>query len=134
MLDKLISLLNDNTPLSSPWGRIVVIVAIFLLWGLIRFLKWWNARAKNAALLNQIAQDDGKAAAATTPAGAEEIAELRRRFDAAVNTLKQSRIESGKGGFFSRFSRRYVYQMPWYMIIGAPGSGAFMNRYTITRR
>ena len=103
--------------------RLIVIAAIFLLWGVIRLVKWWNARSKNAALLNQIAQDDGKAAAAATPAGAEEIAELRRRFDAAVKTLKQSRIESGKGGFFSRFSRRYVYQMPWYMIIGAPGSG-----------
>ena len=70
---------------SSPEPcALIVIAAIFLLWGVIRFLKWWNARAKNAALLNQIAQDDGKAAAAATPAGAEEIAELRRRFDAAV--------------------------------------------------
>ncbi|MET0204952.1 MAG: type VI secretion system membrane subunit TssM, partial [Casimicrobiaceae bacterium] len=114
--------IGSFVPLESEAVRLIVIAAIFLLWGVIRFLKWWNARAKNAALLNQIAQDDGKAAA-TTPAGAEEIAELRRRFDAAVKTLKQSRIESGKGGFFSRFSRRYVYQMPWYMIIGAPGSG-----------
>jgi type VI secretion system protein ImpL len=110
-------------PLESEAVRLVVILAIFLLWGLVRFLRWWNARARNAALLNQIAQDDGKAAAAATPAGAEEIAELRRRFDAAISTLKQSRIQSGKDGFFARFSRRYVYQMPWYMIIGAPGSG-----------
>jgi type VI secretion system protein ImpL len=115
--------IGSFVPLESEVVRLIVIVAIFVLWGLVRFLKWWNARAKNAALLNQIAQDDGKASAAATPAGAEEIAELRRRFDAAVKTLKQSRIESGKGGFFSRFSRRYVYQMPWYMIIGAPGSG-----------
>jgi type VI secretion system protein ImpL len=114
--------IGSFVPLESELVRLIVIVAIFVLWGLIRFLKWWNARAKNAALLTQIAQDDGKAVA-TTPAGAEEIAELRRRFDAAIKTLKQSRIESGKGGFFSRFTRRYVYQMPWYMIIGAPGSG-----------
>ena len=31
MLDNSISLLNDNTPLSSPWGRIVVIAAVFAL-------------------------------------------------------------------------------------------------------
>jgi type VI secretion system protein ImpL len=115
--------IGSVVPLESEIVRLILIAAIFVLWGVIRFLKWWNARAKNAALLNQIAQDDGKSAAATTPAGAEEVAELRRRFDAAVKTLKESRIESGKGGFFSRFSRRYVYQMPWYMIIGAPGSG-----------
>jgi moderate conductance mechanosensitive channel len=29
MLDPLIDLLNDNTPLSTPWGRVVVIVALF---------------------------------------------------------------------------------------------------------
>jgi small-conductance mechanosensitive channel len=29
MLDPLIHLLNDRTPLSSPWGRIVVIAALF---------------------------------------------------------------------------------------------------------
>jgi small conductance mechanosensitive channel len=29
MLDPLIDLLNDNTPLSTPWGRIVVIAALF---------------------------------------------------------------------------------------------------------
>ncbi len=114
--------IGSVVPLESEAARIILIVAIFVLWGVIRFLNWWNARSKNAALLSQIAKDDGKAAA-TTPAGAEEIAELRRRFDAAVKTLKQSRIESSKGGFFARFSRRYVYQMPWYMIIGAPGSG-----------
>lgn len=31
MFDYLISLLNDNTPLSSPWGRIVVIAGVILL-------------------------------------------------------------------------------------------------------
>ena len=114
--------IGSVVPLESAAARLILILAIFLLWGVVRFLSWWNARQKNAALLNQLAQDEGKAGAAT-PAGAEEIAELRRRFDAAIKTLKQSRIESGKGGFFSRFSRRYVYEMPWYMIIGAPGSG-----------
>jgi small conductance mechanosensitive channel len=31
MLDPFIDLLNDNTPLSSPWGRVVVITALFAL-------------------------------------------------------------------------------------------------------
>jgi moderate conductance mechanosensitive channel len=31
MLDPFIDLLNDNTPLSSPWGRVVVIIALFAL-------------------------------------------------------------------------------------------------------
>ena len=71
-------------PLESEAVRLVLIAAIFLLWGLIRLLKWWNARRSNAALLNQIAQGRRQGGvAATTPQGAEEVAELRRRFDAA---------------------------------------------------
>lgn len=31
MLDRLIDLLNDNTPLFPPWGRVVVIVALFAM-------------------------------------------------------------------------------------------------------
>jgi len=59
MLDNVISLLNDNTPLSSPWGRIVVIVAVFALawlvarttaWAAGRILAWHDRRHTNAAL------------------------------------------------------------------------------------
>ena len=59
MFDKLISLLNDNTPLSSPWGRIVVIVAVLLLawlvarstaWAAGRILAWHDRRQSDADL------------------------------------------------------------------------------------
>ncbi len=45
MLDNLTSLLNDNTPLSSSWGRVVVIVAVFALaWLLARATSWLAGR------------------------------------------------------------------------------------------
>ena len=59
MLDNFISLLNDNTPLSSPWGRIVVIAAVFALawlvarttaWAAGRILAWHDRRHTNADL------------------------------------------------------------------------------------
>jgi small-conductance mechanosensitive channel len=59
MLDNFISLLNDNTPLSSPWGRIVVIVAVFALawlvarttaWAAGRILAWHDRRHTDADL------------------------------------------------------------------------------------
>jgi small-conductance mechanosensitive channel len=59
MLDNFISLLNDNTPLSSPWGRIVVIVAVFALawlvarttaWAAEHILAWHDRRHTNADL------------------------------------------------------------------------------------
>ena len=52
MLDPLIDLLTDKTPLFPPWGRVVVIAALFLLaWGIARVsalvarrLLAWNDR------------------------------------------------------------------------------------------
>ncbi len=115
--------IGSVVPLESELVRAVLIALIFVAWGVVRLVRWWRARQANAALLNQLAKDDGKAPPGEKALGAEEVAELRRRFDAAIQTLKKSRIEGGGTGFFARFSRRYVYQMPWYLVIGAPGSG-----------
>ncbi|MEO8751278.1 MAG: type VI secretion system membrane subunit TssM [Casimicrobiaceae bacterium] len=109
-------------PLESELVRLIIIGLIFAIWIAVRLFRWWRDHRANASLLSQIAKDDGGTPPATQ-LGVEEIAELRRRFDAAMATLKKTRIESGEKGLFARMRRRYVYQMPWYMIIGAPGSG-----------
>ena len=49
------------------------------------------------------------------PADAE-LAELARRFTGALEQLKRRRL-GAKG------SRRWLYQLPWYAMIGPPGSG-----------
>ena len=41
---------------------------------------------------------------------------LQDRFKQALQTLKKSRL-GGRGG------PRYLYQLPWYVIIGPPGAG-----------
>ncbi len=41
---------------------------------------------------------------------------LRARFEEAVGVLKQAKL----GG---RWTGQYLYQLPWYVIVGAPGSG-----------
>ncbi len=111
-------------PLESPAVRAGLIVVVFVIWLTVRITGWLRNRRANAALLKELSKDSppGAPAAADRGLGAEEVAELRKRFDHAIATLKTSRI-AGQSGFFARFTRRYVYQMPWYMIIGAPGSG-----------
>jgi type VI secretion system protein ImpL len=110
-------------PLESVVVRAVIIGLIFAIWIGIRLFRWWQERRRNAALIKELAKDENPPAPGETALGAEEVAELRRRFDTALSTLKSSRTAGGKTGFFARFSRQYVYQMPWYMFIGAPGSG-----------
>jgi len=54
-----------------------------------------------------------------------EINRLRDRFDEALSVLRKARFEKPKPSLWSRILHhgRYVYELPWYVIIGAPGVG-----------
>jgi type VI secretion system protein ImpL len=51
------------------------------------------------------------------PPASPEVAKLRKRFDAALEALRRARILGGDG------RRRAASDLPWYLFIGAPGSG-----------
>jgi len=71
MLDPLIDLLNDNTPLSSPWGRVVVIAALFAL-------AFTISRVSAAVTRRVLAWHDRRHAESDLEATGK-IAELKRR-------------------------------------------------------
>jgi type VI secretion system protein ImpL len=103
-------------PLADPIHRVLLISAIFLLW-LIRVLwKWLAAKRANLELLRQMAHAAPASESAVEKESAEEVAGLRRRFEEALAVLKKARLEGRQG-------RQFLYQLPWYIIIGAPGSG-----------
>ena len=112
---------GSHTPLESPTARLLLIALVVATWGAFRLWQWWKAHRENAALLNQVAKEEGPPADGT--AADQDVAELRSRFEKALATLKTSTATSGAGVFGRLFRRRYVYQMPWYIFIGAPGSG-----------
>ena len=53
MIDALIDLLNSKTPLFPPWGRVVVIVGLFVL-------AWAVARSSAALARRVLAWHDGR--------------------------------------------------------------------------
>lgn len=112
-------------PIAPAWVRWTLIAFVWLLWLLKLFLRWWRERNVNAALLSQLAKMQSTAKPGEGPAaGSEEVAELNKRFKSAADILKKTRFTSTeKGGFLSGLSKQYVYQLPWYAFIGAPGSG-----------
>ncbi len=111
-------------PMEPPWVRWTMIGIVWALWLIRLFIRWWRARNVNAALLSQLAKMQSTAKPNETAAGAEEVAELNKRFKDASEILKKTRFTSTeKGGFLSGLSKQYVYQLPWYAFIGAPGSG-----------
>jgi len=114
-------------PLESAWARWAAIVLLFAVWAIRLAWRRWRASQLNAQMLNQLRTG------ASSPAGQEpaqpHLEELRSRFDEAVTLLKRvgfGRADGARKGlarWFERMSRQYLYQLPWYVFIGAPGSG-----------
>jgi type VI secretion system protein ImpL len=66
--------------------------------------------------MDQLAASPAPAPDPAKAASEEELQALRERFDAALTALKGSEIRRRLGG-------RWVYQLPWYLLIGPPGCG-----------
>ncbi|BCG04510.1 lipoprotein (plasmid) [Paraburkholderia sp. PGU19] len=118
---------GDWHPLESAVARALLIALLFAGWGARIGWRRWRAARLNAQLLNQLqaggpASDDPKGEPA-------HLAELRQRFSEASSLLKTMGLapgderRSGVSGWIGLLSRRYLYQLPWYVFIGAPGSG-----------
>jgi type VI secretion system protein ImpL len=101
-------------PFEAPGARAALIVCAAAAWIGWELLRAARARRENERLLEALAAgDEGDSAARA----AREIALLRQRFEEAAATLKTARFEGPDG------ERRYVSELPWYVFIGAPGSG-----------
>ncbi len=93
-------------------GLIVVVGIAFLAWELVRARK---AAKENEQLLAGLV--GGSMDADSAERAAAELQTLRKRFEDALGVLKNARFKTPDG------EKRTVSQLPWYMFIGAPGSG-----------
>ncbi len=88
----------------DPLPRLAIIVGLSLAWGGTNALLDIRRRQRDAALTHGIA--------AGSQEETEEARALQARLAAALNLLKKSLR-----------SRGYLYEQPWYAIIGPPGAG-----------
>ncbi len=102
-------------PLAPGLMRAIVIGVLFVIWGLYWTVSALLARARNRRLMEQLAAGPESPDSAGL-ASAEEMEILRDRFDEALAVLKQTEGRRRLGG-------QWVYQLPWYLIIGPPGCG-----------
>jgi type VI secretion system protein ImpL len=99
-------------PLESVNARLIAVGLIIGLW----MLASWYMRAREASANQKLI--DGAAGAATAggdPAAAE-VAALRRGLEEAQRHLKRLRGSDRRG-------KNYLYELPWYILIGPPGAG-----------
>lgn len=106
-------------PLASKTVRITVCAVIVLLWlGKILLRQYREAR-RNALLLKEI-----KASQEPILATTEDSSAISRQFSEIDTVLKNAKFSKGGAGWFGRFNQgQYLYQMPWYVVLGAAGSG-----------
>jgi type VI secretion system protein ImpL len=99
-------------PLESLAARWIFILLIVVAW-LLRNL-WRQSRSHRAQ--SQMVEEMVQAPAAPVAPdmSAEELKTIQNRFEEVLGVLKKAR--SGKG-------RLNLYELPWYIIIGPPGSG-----------
>lgn len=107
-------------PLGPELNRVVtigVLVFLYLLWGIFRILQIMrhNPERLDKVLNFGRREEEDKAAA-------EAVREVNGIVGSAVSQLKKMR--TGARGLARIFEgKRYLYELPWYMIIGNPGAG-----------
>ncbi|TPM52265.1 type VI secretion system membrane subunit TssM [Mesorhizobium sp. B2-2-4] len=93
----------DIRPLGPGWLRATIIGVILALLALFYALRFWKARKAQKALEAVVAHNDDCD---------DDSRVLEARMNEAVAALKRS---SGK--------RNFLYEIPWYVVIGPPGAG-----------
>ncbi|WP_128175024.1 type VI secretion system membrane subunit TssM [[Pantoea] beijingensis] len=118
MLGPLLTI-NATQPLDSPFNRQALIGLCYFCWILFQLIPKLYSAWFNGKLLDNLQYKTGD----NSDSAATE-ALLAARFSEAVAMLKKAHFyQKSSSAWFDRYSAQYLYQLPWYMIIGAPGAG-----------
>ena len=119
--------LGELRPLASVWSRalcVTIIVVVYAIWGLY---KLWKLIQNDEAFARRLFSRGGDGGGNLAKKEVQAISDLARN---AVAQLKQMHmtVAGGTGSVWAGLRRlfegkRYLYELPWYMIIGNPGAG-----------
>lgn len=104
-------------PLEPQYHRVLLILLVFIAWAGVRAWLSGRARKQNTAILSAVSENADSALSPEEKASRQEIDLLRERLQKAMAILKKSRLG---GGYFGQ---QYLYQLPWYVVIGPSGAG-----------
>lgn len=104
---------NQTTPLESLFSRVIAIGSMSTVFVLLAVARFIQGRRRNAQMLDSLSDEDSSA---IDSASNEELQILQSKMQEAVETLKAQNFSSTGGS-------RFIYDLPWYVIIGPPGAG-----------
>ncbi|HEX4112744.1 MAG TPA: type VI secretion system membrane subunit TssM [Stellaceae bacterium] len=113
----LVWFLGPSLPfLESTTARIVVIAAIFVIWLATNLVIVYRRRQSQKKLVSGIAGAPADSASLARQSASDEVALLRERLEDALKQLRGTNRQKP-------WAKSYLYELPWYMLIGPPGSG-----------
>ena len=105
--------LRGRHPLDGTGERLFALAVLLLVFTLVFGTRVWRRRRTNQRLVKGLAAG---------PSSVEREAQaLQQRFSQALKVLGESARQTGKASWLKR--GQFLYELPWYMFIGLPGSG-----------
>lgn len=101
---------GDMVPLADDLVRMIVIAVILVLWLFSLLLAQLRAAKKNQLFVTELAAPERPKVSLP---GEANVAEINTKFAQVLTEMKRSKL----GG------KKFLRDMPWYVIIGPPGSG-----------
>ncbi len=109
---------NDFVPLETVTARSLTIIIIILVWAIFQLWKQVKAKKDNEGLIAGLESSMQQATPAPVQSGVaqEDIGQLQQNFNDALSVLRKTKLKGIQG-------EQQLYELPWYIIIGPPGSG-----------
>jgi len=107
---------NNYAPLGSDIARLIAIMVMIVVWGINNLLIRHKEKKQNDELVDDLQGKPDNVSNIVNNQTSEEIQQIGERFTHELGTLKKLKFK-GRG------SSRALYELPWYIIIGPPGSG-----------
>lgn len=112
----LIWVLGPLVSLPSAEDRLIVILGVMLIWVVALLVGRMLTERAGALLEKMLRRQTDEAVISATADQRRDVAQLRQRLLAAIDTLKTSQLGKTSG-------KAALYELPWYMIIGHPAAG-----------
>ncbi|WP_426357570.1 type VI secretion system membrane subunit TssM [Pseudocolwellia sp. HL-MZ19] len=101
-------------PFISISARIITLLLIIIIWGAIKFASKAKDKKQNEAMVNNLIHGEENTQENTSDDAVKgEIDVLHKKMVQALDILKNTKFSDNKN----------IYDLPWYIMIGPPGSG-----------
>lgn len=105
----------DTLRIALVWAA-AASAAVLLAWLAVWFYRRRKAQQAGTAIGSMLEEQADKALKRASPGATAEIQALRQRMQAAVKTIRTSKLGQLSGA-------QALYELPWYMTIGNPAAG-----------